>query len=252
MGQRPAHGEVRRIGTTDTPLGGLDRGLRQLSSVTSVSSGNLRRDVLAIAGIADAEVDTEGPTPVVRVWLDGTREATEVASRIRGLLTRRERSGPGSDHPDPVSVRQQAKRSGLGRGLESLIPPPVEEAVSPPHLRPLRDADDPLQLEAVAVVESAGGVVVTAEDSAGRAAEAQASDRDVDGAVAVAVAAIVGAATPVATTVVAHEAGGVPITTVVVDMPDGTRRVGSVVTGAGRPYTVGRAVWVALTAGSGG
>jgi len=215
--------------------------------VTTPSPRELRRDVLSVAGIADAEVDGREGTPRVRVWLDGSRDADEVAAEIRKVLAGVTRTEERTVVPERAT---SARRGGLGRGLDSLIPPPIEKGTAA-HLRPLRDADDPIQLDVVAVVERADGVVVRAEDTAGRSAEVSAGERDVDRAVSAAVAAVVGLDAPRGLAVESHVVDGERVVTVIVDLSDGSRRVGSAIARAGRPFTVGSAVWAALHHGGG-
>jgi hypothetical protein len=212
--------------------------------VTTPSSRDLRRDVLGIEGIADVVVEDREGTPVVRVWLDGSRDPDHVAAEIRSMLAASTPQGPAR----PAERPPMPRRTGLGRGLDSLIPA-AGEATSPPvapPLTPLRTTPDPIQLEIVAVVESALGVVVRAEDSAGRSAEVGARDGGVDQAVASAVAAIVGLPEPLLVSADVHEVASDSVVTVVLDLADGTRRVGSALARVGMPYTVGRAVWAAL------
>ncbi len=219
--------------------------------MSSASSHDLRSDVLAVAGISDAAVETRDGKPVVRVWLDGSREPDAVAADIRERLAGvglRARSSVAATRPVPAP-----RRSGLGRGLDALIPAAGD---GPPraHLQPitpLRDAADPIQLDTVSVVESAAGVVVRAEDTAGRSAEVTSATGDVAPAVAAAVAGVLDVSAPSIASVDTRDVDGESLVTVVVDLPDGTRGVGSAIAGAGFAFTVGRAVWAALHHGDG-
>ncbi len=207
--------------------------------------------MLAVAGISDAAVETRDGKPVVRVWLDGSRERGDVAADIRERL-----AGAGLRARSSVAPARRGsppRRSGLGRGLDALIPS-ADDATPRAHLQsltPLRDAADPIQLDTVSVVESAAGVVVRAEDTAGRSAEATSAIGDVAPAVAAAVAGVLDVAEPSVASVDTRDVDGESLVTVVVDLSDGTRRVGSAMGGAGFAFTVGRAVWAALHHGDG-
>lgn len=209
---------------------------------------DLRTSVIAIAGIADAAVEQRDGTPVVRVWLDGSRDERTVAAAIRELLTEPRRRAA-----TPVAETSPGLRSGLGRGLAALIPSTESgsRAVGGSGPRRLRSASGAIRLEAVAVIERADGVVVRASDTATRSAEAPAMLGDVDTAVAVAVSGLLDVEPASSVFVEVRDIGGQPVATVVLGFSDGERRVGSAVVWAGMPFTVGRAVWAALHSGDG-
>lgn len=209
---------------------------------------DLRTSVLAIAGIADAAVEQRDGTPVVRVWLDGSRDERTVAADIRELLTE---PRPGSTRP--VVDSSSGRRSGLGKGLAALIPSTESASRSEDESGPrlLRSAPEPIRLDAVAVVERADGVVVRAVDTATRSAEAPALLGDLDMAVSVAVSGLLDAEPPSSVSLDVRDLGGQSVATVVLGFPDGVSKVGSAVVRAGMPFTVGMAVWAAFHDGDG-
>lgn len=209
-----------------------------------MATRDLRDELAAIPGVSDAEITfTDDDRPTAKVWLDGTRDGDEVRSRIESLLGRLIPSvGPN----EPT----QGKRSGLGRGLEVLLPDSALEPV-PAQLRDeagtggaARDAVAPI--DRVAVVETYGSVVVELEDRVGNLFTSTVGPGgSIDGAVLDAVKQLVGASDD---TVLA-------IIDVAIDRPDlvvaeavsgDARGVGIAHVGFGRPYAVASAAYQAL------
>ena len=209
---------------------------------------DLRTSVLAIAGIEDAAVEQRDGTPVVRVWLDGSRDERTVAADIRELLTE---PRPGST--SPVVGASSGRRSGLGKGLAALIPSTASAFRDVGESGPtvLRSAAEPIRLGAVAVIERADGVIVRAADTATRSAEAPAVLGDIDMAVSVAVSGLLDVEPPTSVALDVRDLGGQSVATVLLRFPDGVSRVGSAVVQAGMPFTVGIAVWAAFHGGDG-
>jgi hypothetical protein len=221
----------------------------------AVSLTDLQDAVLAVDGIAAAEVEPgtdRGPT--VRVWLDGTRTPDFVSADVQRVLEQaglhaapptgtRSRpqdpfagSGPievpGGEPPD---ANGGARRSGLGRGLEALIPGPD------PDLASIN------RLESIGVEESAIGTVVRAADGAGRFAVAPVDPgRSLNQAVATAVAELSGVTgVPVVLAVEVRRLAGSPVLITVVEH-DGRWASGAALVDSGMSYALGRAIWAAL------
>jgi hypothetical protein len=132
---------------------------------SAVATRDLRNELAAIPGVSDAEISvSEDNRRTAKVWLDGTRDSDEVRDRIDSLLGRSVPAGPADgDAPE--------KRTGLGRGLETLLPDlPVEPV--PAQLRAAEHAQgtsiaDVAAIDRVAVVETHGSIVVEVTDDAG-------------------------------------------------------------------------------------
>lgn len=190
---------------------------------------------MAISGIANVAVEPREGTPVVRVWLDGTRQADEVAEDVTALLGA---SGPG-EGADGDRPSRTGRRGGLGRGLDALLAAPE------------RRSSVGGVLETLSVLEDADGVRVRAITSDGRSSETEIRDGDEHGAVAGVVAAVAGFAAPRSLAVDLHRVGDVPVVTVVLELDDGDRVAGAALTHDGSPYDVGCAVWAALRSAGG-
>ena len=153
----------------------------------------LQAAVLGIPGVVGAIVgDEPGRPPTVKVWVDDTRDPADLKAEVRALVARAEAlrslDGPPPVQPlaseieaatqEPAAVRSITsasgglpRRSGLGRGLESLLPDVADEPV-PGHLVAI-DLTRAPSLEMIAIEESASGVTVRAVDTAHNVAEAK-------------------------------------------------------------------------------
>lgn len=211
-----------------------------------MSLAELHDAVLAVAGIAGAEVEPrEDAGPAIRVWLDGSRTAATVSAEVGRVLESagyRTSSEPKRtvDTGDVAAPRAPAngttRRSGLGRGLEALIPSPDPEPVP----RPIR-------LDMIAIEESATGTVVRAVDGAGRSAVAPVrNERSLNGAVATAVAGLLGfGEAPTVRAVEVRQLAGSSVLVVVIEV-DGRPVSGAAVIESGMPFALGTALWSAL------
>ena len=212
-----------------------------------MSFAELHDAVLAVDGIAAAEIAPRrdrGPT--VRVWLDGSREASSVSAEVDRVLESAGYRAPGSAAPSRSLSKQRAaaakpangtvRRTGLGRGLEALIPSPDPDA-----------GPRPKRLEMIAIEESSSGTVVRAVDGAGRSAVAPVrSERSLNSAVAATVAGLLGfGEPPVVHAVEVHQLGGASVLVVVIEV-DGRRASGAAVIESGMPFALGSALWSAL------
>jgi hypothetical protein len=216
------------------------------ASVT-VTWQQLQGEVLAVPGIAAAEVEARPDQgPFVRVWLDGTRDAAAVAADVRRVLDKagygtEEGAGSGPAAATPLDGRN-GRRSGLGRGLEALIPPaePAQTVV----------AAEGRRLDMIAVEETASGTVVRAIDNAGKAAVAPVPlGNGLNAAVTATVAGLLGLGEPPRLEAVeVRDLASSPVLMVVIATSDGRRASGSAIVEAGMPFTLGRAVWAAIQA----
>ena len=123
----------------------------------AVSAESLRNELLALAGVAEAEVEMAGEAPTgVHIRLGSEGDAEVVCSEVQRILAAqgmrsRVAVGPGAEPPPspvpPVSANE---------------PPPP----SPPG--PVTGAQLTGELESVRVDEGASGVIVTATSQDGR------------------------------------------------------------------------------------
>jgi hypothetical protein len=212
-----------------------------------LSLAELHDAVLAVDGIAAAEIAPRSDRgPAVRVWLDGSREASSVSAEVDRLLESAGYRTPKSPKPMSSSSTRStvaappgngsARRTGLGRGLEALIPAPDPDMGSRSN-----------RLEMVAVEESSAGTEVRAVDGAGRSARATVrTEKSLNAAVAETVADLLGfGAPPAVSAVEVHQLGGVSVLVVVIEV-DGRRASGSAVIESGMPFALGTALWSAL------
>ena len=203
-----------------------------------MTTDNLRDDLVAIPGVASAEVTLkDDETPVARVWLDGTRDGSEVREVVGALL------GRNVPEINPDSSDTPKRRSGLGRGLGDLLPEDDAHPV-PSQLQP--ETNHHPALVSVSVVESSSGVFVTVEDNKDRRATVPVGeDGSIDTAVVSAVSKLFGFDRSVALAIED------------VDLPTGAVLVASAVNGTsrsagaafvefGRPSAVARAVFQAM------
>jgi hypothetical protein len=202
-----------------------------------MTTDNLSADLDALPGVAAAEVTQhEDETPVVRVWLDGTKDGNEVRGLVDALL--------GRSIPSVVLPGQKPhrRRVGLGRGLGDLIPNDESIAV-PTHLRPA--APRRPAITNVAVVESSSGVSVAIEDGLGVVHSVPVDvDRSIDGALLEGVLALVDRAD--ARMEVKDVETGDGLVIIVTAVEGEERSAGAAFVEHGRLYAVASAAIVAL------
>lgn len=202
----------------------------------------LRRQLLEVTGVADAEVDDgdEGPTGV-KVRLSPDADAESVATDVQRILAAHGISSqvasaapPGGGPPPPpgaaavVSLADFDEEEGRRRGPSRVAPRAV--------------------LAGVAVEETPQGVAVVAQSSDGRSASrrARGTQHGLAEAVVAVVAELLGVETPQIEAIEERELGGANVTTIVLEQVDGSRTAGSAVVEGGVPFAVGKATWSAL------
>lgn len=225
-----------------------------------MSVQELQTAVRSVPGISVADVEARDESgPLVRVWLDGSRDADEVAADVRlvlgerGYATRESilRDPEGADEAEePATPPINPRRGGLGRGLDSLIPAATDDE-GPAHLKvaaPWHVPPAPPRLDLVATEETADGIAVRAVDSHGRAVISPINrDDELHPAVTAAVGGLFGEPDPPRLVgFETHEVGGVAVLTCVIETAKGDVGTGSAVVAAGLPFSLGRAVWSAL------
>lgn len=203
-----------------------------------MTTENPRDDLAAIPGVASAEVTIkQDETPVARVWLDGTKDASEVRELVDVLL--------GKSVPDLVDAPDEAprKRGGLGRGLVDLLPERDSQPV-PSQLQP--DMSSRPAVSAVSIVESASGVFVTVSDNKEREASVSVGDDgSIDSATIAAVSQLFGIDESIHISVEDIQVAQGSV--LVASASNGTTRsAGAAFVEFGRPSAVARAVFQAM------
>ncbi|VAW04465.1 hypothetical protein MNBD_ACTINO02-2130 [hydrothermal vent metagenome] len=201
----------------------------------------------SVAGVANTEVEIGGDgKQVVRLFLDGTQSPEDVAKAVEAALKTAPVDPPVAITPArPAEVRRQ----GLGRGLESLLSPAgVAGTVQRPEPQ-VQYSTTSTQLALVAIEESAEGIVVRARDTLGRDAVAKVdgTSAGLNYAVTHAVAELAGqASAPEVLAVEVRDHDAASVLTVLLRTATGNQVAGAAVVEAGMPFTLGRAIWVAL------
>ena len=139
------------------------------------------------------------------------------------------------------------KRSGLGRGLESLIPDAVGEP-APAHLVSIDLTKQPV-LEMIAIEESASGVTVRAVDTARNVAEAKVigGASSINPMIVAAVAELLGELpAPRLVSVELRDTEAAAVLVVTLELGDATIAAGAAVVQGGMPFTLGKAAWAAI------
>jgi hypothetical protein len=205
----------------------------------------------------------------VKVWVDDTRNPEDLQAEVRALVARaqalRSLDSPAVVRPaataeDDTPAQEAAavrsissataapvRRSGLGRGLESLIPDAAHEPV-PGHLVAI-DLTRALSLEMIAIEESASGVTVRAVDTARNVAEAKVigGASSVNPAIVGAVAELLGELpTPRLASVELRDTEVAAVLVVTLELADTTVAAGAAVVQGGMPFTLGKATWAAI------
>lgn len=211
-------------------------------------------DALAsVDGVARTEVEVgDDGQQVVRVYLDGSQAPEDVAKAVEAAVQSGADNLPATIAPTKTA---DARRPGLGRGLDSLLSAAGSSPVmgTPLHQSlKVQYSTGAAELALVAIEESTDGIVVRARDSHGRDAVA-----NVDGtsaglnyAVNDAVAELAGEpSSPEVLAVEVRDHEHASVLTVLLETASGKRVAGAAVVEAGMPFTLGRAIWAALGSG---
>jgi hypothetical protein len=203
----------------------------------AVASLSLREELLALPGVAEAEVDGDDAAPSgVRVRLAPEADAEAVGAEVQGLLAARgvrSRLGLGDL---PVASASPLAPTGTGSW---------EEAGAPGR-RPAAGK----VLQSVLVEESAGALQVTVVGSDGRRAVRSASavgEEELVRAVIAAVGMLLEGAEPRVLSVEWAAVDDSRVVTLVLEGAGGRRGAGAGLVRASRGYAVARAAWSALS-----
>lgn len=185
-----------------------------------MATDDLRDELLAVPGVAAAHVADGDVTPIVRVWLDGTRAETEVSIQINDVIARRGYRGvPGAEPQTESEVRS-------------------EPALSLP----------PAEIARVAIEETQRGLALRVADDAG--AEVVEAIRQTahatEEAILEAVARLMDAASPKLISVDERQIEGSDVVVALLEGDHGRRAAGAAVVAGGRPFAIARAVHAAL------
>lgn len=208
------------------------------------SAARLESLVGDLDGVAGVEVDIrDDGSPHIRVWLDGWVTSEEVGDGIQRILAAADAIA------EPVPA-EPVRRGGLGRGLGELLEANGEPVSLPfPPVPAPRQPAAMRQLLLVAVEETAAGVSVRVADSERGVAFSPVKDpNSLNEAVVAAVAGLYENRLLLQLEAVeVRDVAGESVLTVLLRLGDGSVIVGSEVVRGGLPFTLGQAVWRALT-----
>jgi len=228
-----------------------------------VAADSLRDELMALPGVAEAEIDETGASPTgVRVRLLPDADARAVGAEVQRVLAAHgmrsrltsgdergdtEASAPEpDDDADPAESAVPAFDEPFAPPLgvaDSLPGPPPMPPVVPPPVGVTTAVLTTLQVE-----EAPGGVVVTATTDDGRIAteRSEPTEEAMFEAITTAVGSLAEGAAPRLLAVGRTSAEGSEAMTVLLERSDGTRAAGAALTRAGTAYAVARATWAAL------
>ena len=203
-----------------------------LKGAVAVAAQSLREQLLALAGVAEAEVDGDDAAPLgVRIRLAPEVEAEAVGAEVQRVLT------------------QHGVHSRLGAGEEAPPPPPLFDSEPERAAAAAPSAPPALVLGSVVVEEARDSLQITVVASDGRrvARSAEISEEGLAAAVITAAGMLIVGAEPRVLSLEWAIVGGSRAVTVVLEAPGGRRGAGAALVRASRAYAVARAAWSALT-----
>ncbi|HSG78851.1 MAG TPA: hypothetical protein VLD62_04655 [Acidimicrobiia bacterium] len=229
-----------------------------------MAAESLRDELLAVPGVAEAEVDESGTNPSgVRVRLAPEADAQAVGIEVQRIL---------ASHGMRSRVNDEHAASANGDGTAPVVALPTVATIPPmpSSAPPLPEAmafvgpdpaDEPVHegpaaapdatLAGLRVDESLEGIVVTAMASDGRSFTEQSdlSESGMYDAVVSVVGALADGRAPTVLDVERRVVDGTEVVSVILERADGTRFAGSAVVRVGRAFAAARATWSALRAG---
>ena len=246
-----------------------------MSDRDAVSADVLREQLMAVPGVASADVEVgSGSAPAgVKVKLTPDADARRVGAEVQRLLAARGmRSRFSEERPPERAEDDDASEEGqdAAEATEEAPPQPAAEPPVPPSEPPpqpesgppvmpeslepegveMTEAPRPVSagLRSVAVEERADGlgIVVTLDDGRSAARDFTSEDQDLDGAVIAALAEAAGVEVEAVATEWLEVDGGNVVTVVL--RRDGALTAGAGVVRVGRAFAVGIAARAALDA----
>lgn len=236
-----------------------------------MAPSTIRDELLAVAGVAEAEIDLAAGVPTgVRLRLDPDADPEAVGELVQRILSahgiRARVGGPGAAAPEPpprsgpppppgapgavVSLAGFEGAAGRRGPVRVAMDRGPEEDEQPPPAVPAAPRPPGWGLAGVAVEETREGVIVTATgtDGSRQSRRARWSEGGLDDAVVAAVAALAGEdAPPVLRGSEQVVVAGTPLVIVVLERLNGRSVSGAAVVEAGAPFALARAVWAALS-----
>lgn len=209
----------------------------------------LRDELLAVPGIAEAEVAGDSGVAGVRVQLELGADPEEVGAAVRRILSEHGMRPVSGEEPAAVAPGPPPPPGAPGSVVS--FPLVGEREKRGPAPMGVRSAPLPAvapRLDRVAIEEGPSGIELRVVASDGRSAirMLQSGSSGLDGAVVSASGELLHR--PGASLVSVHEQQieGETVVTVVVAVSDGARVAGAALQRGGRPYAVARATWLAL------
>ncbi len=203
----------------------------------------LQEELLAVPGIAGAEVESDSGVAGVRVQLAVGADPDAVGSAVRRILTQHGMRPVGAD-----GAEQEAERPPPPPGAPGSV---VSFPLVGEHARrePAPEADSmAAYLESVTVEEAPDGIVVSVRSTASRIAvrTLQSSGAGMDEAVVAAVAELTDHPQIVLADVEEHLLSGQAVITVLLDLGEDRYSSGAAIQLGGRAFAVARAAWIAV------
>ena len=196
-----------------------------------MAAQSLREQLLALAGVAEAEVDGDDAAPLgVRIRLAPGVDAEAVGAEVQRVLT------------------EHGVHSRLGVGEEAAPPPPLFDP-EPERAAPAASSAPPEpSLSSVLVEEASGSLQVTVVASDGRrvARSAEVSEEGLAAAVIAAAGMLIAGVEPRVLSLEWAIVEGSRAVTLVLEAPGGRRGAGAALVRASRAYAIARAAWSAL------
>ena len=213
-----------------------------------MSAEILRDELLALPGVAEAEIDEGGESPSgVRIRLAPDADAQAVGLEVQRVLAShgmrsRVTDDEADDEAPPLPITTLP-------GIEAATEPAPElEAETPPPTPPPTVVLETSGLSAVRVEEGSEGIAVIVAAADGRSAtrSGPATEDGMMAAVAAAAGDLAVAQPPEVLAIERVVVAGSEVITVVVERADGSRSAGAALVKASKAYAVARATWSAL------
>lgn len=215
---------------------------------------SLRSDLLAIDGIAAAELEGTEEAPLgVRVQLAAGADAESVGIEVERVLANHgmrshraeeDAAAEAASAPAPSNNSGPPPPPGASSGDAAVLP---MRGLIPEYTAPAPAAAAP-ELDSVSVEESRQGIAIRVSAGGESATRQVGSSPDgMDAAIVAALSELLGIEAEL-TAAQRGDAGGSRIITVLLEVAGRGQRVGSAVAAAGDAYAVAQAAWKALTA----
>ena len=206
----------------------------------------LQDELLAVPGIAGAEVESDSGVAGVRVQLAIGADAEEVGAAVRRILAHHGMR-PASETTDEESGRPPPPPGAPGSVVSF---PLIGEHAAPDGQVEMRVAEG--QLESVAIEETPEGISVSVGSTDGRRIthSLQRGWAEMEEAIVAAVGELTGTAGVAVAGVNEARFGDHAVITVLLERAEGDFVSGAAIQRGGRAYAVARAAWLALRGGA--